>query len=109
MVVMTGAELFTGNTFFLPLALLEKRASLGQVLKSWMFSYLGNVVGCLLLVSAVAQTGLLADLAGPTKVAVMKTSLSTSQVHPNPMRIKLQTCQDKKLSPSRSKRMSHNL
>ncbi len=80
MVVMTGAELFTGNTFFLPLAMLEKKANFQQLVKSWVFSYLGNVVGCLLLVTAVTQTGLLAEAAGPGKLSVVKTSLTTGQV-----------------------------
>ena len=80
LVVMTGAELFTGNTFFLPLAILEKKASVQQLLKSWFFSYIGNVLGCLLLVTAVQQTGLLAQAAAPGKMSVVKTSLTTAQV-----------------------------
>ena len=78
---MTGAELFTGNTFFLPLAILEKKASLQQLAKSWFFSYFGNVLGCLLLVTAVNQTGLLAQAAAPGKMSVVKTTLTTAQVH----------------------------
>lgn len=81
LVVMTGAELFTGNTFFLPLAILEKKASLQQLAKSWFFSYFGNVLGCLLLVSAVNQTGLLAQAAAPGKMSVVKTTLTTAQVY----------------------------
>ena len=80
MVVITGAELFPGNTFFLRLALLEKKANLQQMAKSWFFSYIGNIVGCLLLVSAMAQTGLMAQAVGPGKLSVVKTSLTTSQV-----------------------------
>ena len=80
LVVMTGAELFTGNTFFLPLAILEKKASLQQLAKSWFFSYFGNVLGCLLLVTAVNQTGLLAQAAAPGNMSVVKTTLTTAQV-----------------------------
>ena len=62
------------------LAILEKKASVQQLLKSWFFSYIGNILGCLLLVTAVQQTGLLAQAAAPGKMSVVKTSLTTAQV-----------------------------
>ena len=38
-------------------ALLEKKASLKQLIKSWTVSYSGNLVGSILLASMVATGG----------------------------------------------------
>ena len=39
MTLVTGAELFTGNTALVTTALLEGKASLGELIKSWSVSY----------------------------------------------------------------------
>ena len=57
MTLVTGAELFTGNTALVTAALLEKKASLKQLIKSWTVSYSGNLVGSILLASMVATGG----------------------------------------------------
>ena len=53
---------------------------MGQLTKNWVFSYLGNFVGSLLMVSLVACTGLLATAPAPLNIAVAKTSLTFGQV-----------------------------
>ena len=45
MTLMTGAELFTGNTALVSMAAYEGEATTDQVAKSWVMSYLGNFVG----------------------------------------------------------------
>ena len=57
MTLVTGAELFTGNTALVTAALLEKKASLKQLIKSWTVSYSGNLVGSILLAAMVATGG----------------------------------------------------
>lgn len=46
MVVMTGAELFTGNCLML-ISLLERKIKLAELLRSWLVVYLGNFAGSL--------------------------------------------------------------
>ena len=60
LVVVLGAELFTGNNAMLIPAYMEKRYSFGAVLANWGLVYLGNFVG------AVGFTYLLVYLAGLT-------------------------------------------
>ena len=60
LVVVSGAELFTGNNAMLIPAYMERRYGLGAVLANWSLVYLGNFVG------AVGFTYLLVYLAGLT-------------------------------------------
>lgn len=48
MVVMTGAELFTGNNL-ISLSVLNKKATLTGMLKNWAVVYLGNLAGSILV------------------------------------------------------------
>ena len=75
-----GAELFTGNTALVTAAVLEGKATMGQLAKNWFWSYLGNIVGSVLLAVVVANTGLFATVAAPSAAAVAKTSLPWMQV-----------------------------
>lgn len=49
MVIVAGAELFTGNNLMV-MAALSKKCTWGQVLKNWVIVYLGNLVGSLVIV-----------------------------------------------------------
>ena len=77
MVVTAGGELYTGNTAFLSSAVIEGKANFGQLLKNWIVSWSGNLVGSILLASMVATAGTLGPLGGASVgTAVAKTSLS---------------------------------
>jgi formate transporter len=52
LVVVSGAELFTGNNLIV-MAFSNGKITLGQLLSNWMFVYLGNFVG------AIATAGLM--------------------------------------------------
>jgi hypothetical protein len=43
MVTNCGAELYTGNTMMLTCAVIEKRATWGQLIKNWVVSYMGEL------------------------------------------------------------------
>lgn len=60
LVLQTGAQLFTGNTATLTMALLEGKATSSQLLKVWGVSILGNLLGCLSIAWVANYTGLLA-------------------------------------------------
>lgn len=46
MVLMCGAELFTGNTMMMAAAYWEGKASARQVLRNWVISYIGACQRC---------------------------------------------------------------
>lgn len=79
LVLLCGAELFTGNTMILTVALFEKKATFAQLVKNWTISYFGNLAGAMLTIKLLALTGL--ALVGPAavKVATAKTSLTFTQ------------------------------
>jgi len=76
MTLVTGAELFTGNTALVTAAMLEGKATLPQLLKSWGASYSGNLVGSLLMAALVTAAGNLAGGGASVGLAVAKTSIS---------------------------------
>lgn len=52
LVVIAGAELFTGNNFVMGVGLLGKRVSLGNAVYLWIVCWIGNLVGSVLLALA---------------------------------------------------------
>lgn len=80
MVVITGVELFTGNTL-ISLAVIEKKTTVGKMLKNWIVVFIANLIGSVLIALLVAQTGLLSGgdgMLGVTtvRIAVGKVNLS---------------------------------
>ena len=56
MVVLAGAELFTGNNLMV-MALLERQIRLSHMLRNWALVYVGNVIGCISLAFLVSVSG----------------------------------------------------
>jgi formate/nitrite transporter FocA (FNT family) len=73
MTTVTGGELFCINNAYLTSALVEKKASMKDLLKNWSFSYAGNFLGSLFIAWMAFNSGLLGDAAIAT--ALSKTSL----------------------------------
>ena len=57
MVVISGAELFTGNTMMC-LAVMQKQTTLVKMLRNWAVVYIGNFLGAVLIAWMVSVTGL---------------------------------------------------
>lgn len=57
LVVIAGAELFTGNNL-MAMAWVDKKISTQSLLRNWSVVYVGNVVGCLITVILIYLTGL---------------------------------------------------
>ena len=53
MVLIAGSELFTGNCL-LVIPVLEKKATVAKMLKSWLFVYIGNLIGSIIVGALVA-------------------------------------------------------
>ncbi|MBD7911655.1 MULTISPECIES: formate/nitrite transporter family protein [Clostridium] len=48
LVIMAGAELFTGNNFVMAVGFLKKTVTLGDSIKVWIVSFIGNLFGSIL-------------------------------------------------------------
>lgn len=80
MVVITGAELFTGNTL-MAVSCLEKKSRWAKMLWNWFYVYLGNFIGSMIIVLFILYSGQLdfsdGQLGGFTiMVAAYKTGLT---------------------------------
>ena len=56
MVILSGAELFTGNTL-ISISVLDKRASFAGMLRNWIFVFIGNFIGSMIVAFAPASAG----------------------------------------------------
>ncbi len=80
LVVIAGAELFTGHTMFMALRAFSGRGTLGDIGASWGMTWIGNLAGSLALVALFAMGGGGGLLASPDtlvmKVAALKMNAS---------------------------------
>ncbi|GAA0092587.1 formate/nitrite transporter family protein [Paraclostridium bifermentans] len=58
LVVMTGSELFTGNNMVMTAGTLNKGTSSKDLLRVWAYSFVGNLLGSLLVAGLFVGTGL---------------------------------------------------
>lgn len=49
LISMVGGELFTGNNMVMAFGIYDKKVKLGDAVKVWVVSYIGNFVGCAIL------------------------------------------------------------
>jgi formate transporter len=80
LVVIAGAELFTGNNL-LAMAWADKKITTRDLLRNWIFSYFGNTLGCLLTVVIIWYAGI-AELnqgaIGKSAVQIAESKISLS-------------------------------
>merc|ERR1719253_1732537 len=75
MTLVTGAELFTGNTMLVAGSYAEGKTTLPEIAKSWVASYPGNFVGSLLLAFLAFKSGTLGAAPASVAIATAKCSL----------------------------------
>ena len=77
LVIMAGAELFTGNNMVMAMGFMKKTVSAKEVLKLWLICYVGNWLGSILLAWLFAHTGLMTEAfcAAVAPVAAAKVSI----------------------------------
>jgi formate/nitrite transporter len=75
-IIATGVQLFTGNTASVAAALFEGLVDINALVRNWVVTYAGNLVGSLLFVWAFKSTGLLAGTtaAMASKICVGKAA-----------------------------------
>jgi formate/nitrite transporter len=78
LVLQTGAQLFTGNTASMSAALVEGKITVGDVARSWITSYIGNIIGCGALALAASYTGILSGGAAEMAMATVTKKCSMS-------------------------------
>jgi formate/nitrite transporter len=75
MTLVSGAELFTGNTALVTGAVMEGKTTKSNLIKNWTASYLGNFVGSLILAYLAFKSGTLGAGPGAVNIATAKCSL----------------------------------
>lgn len=84
LILQSGGQLFTGNTAVLPAAICEGKATFGELVRSWIVSFFGNLSGCILFAFMVKYSGLLsggvAELALSTGIAKVSGDLGPTIV-----------------------------
>ncbi|MDR2923272.1 MAG: formate/nitrite transporter family protein [Treponema sp.] len=58
LIVMAGGELFTGNNFVMAVGFIKKTVSAGACFKIWGVSYLGNLIGSIIIAVIFVWCGL---------------------------------------------------
>lgn len=81
LVVFAGAELFTGNNMFMAIGLLKKEVTIGELLRVWGFSWVGNLIGSLMLAYLVVNSQALSHAASfIEKVSIAKMNMPALQL-----------------------------
>ena len=75
MTLVTGAELFTGNTALVTAAKMEGKTTTKDLAKNWIASYAGNFVGSLFLAYLAYKSGTLGAAPASAAIATAKCSL----------------------------------
>ena len=83
LVVIAGGELFTGNTMIIA-GILDKKVRISEMLRNWLFVYIGNLLGSVFIAYLMMQSGLFESgdnvLGAVTiKIAAYKVGLSFGQ------------------------------
>lgn len=69
LVIVGGAELFTGNAL-MTMAAVDRKITLSALLRNWGIVYLGNLIGAVGLAVAMLGTGLLSGPIGATASSI---------------------------------------
>jgi hypothetical protein len=69
-VIFAGSELFTGSNLVLTLGVFKRKARLTDLANNWIWTWIGNLAGSMLLAFMVIQSGVMS--ADPVKSFVLK-------------------------------------
>ncbi|MCC8139615.1 MAG: formate/nitrite transporter family protein [Lachnospiraceae bacterium] len=81
LVVMAGAELFTGNNFVMAAAAFAKVITWGEAIKVWVLCYIGNLVGSVLAALVYHLTGLASGTTGEFFASTAATKMAGTPVN----------------------------
>lgn len=75
LVVVGGAELFTGNALMV-MAAVDRKISLRRLFRNWTLVYIGNLIGAMGLAFVFGLTGLFETPMGNTAIAIAEAKAS---------------------------------
>lgn len=75
LVVVAGAELFTGNALIV-MAWVDRRISSRALLRNWTFAFFGNLLGALAIAAFMWASGLLSGAQGETARSIAEAKIS---------------------------------
>lgn len=78
LIIITGAELFTGNNLIV-MAVVSRKITSGQLLRNWGIVFIGNLIGALIVVFLVFLTG--QWVAGGGRVGVTALMIANAKVN----------------------------
>lgn len=78
LVLMAGGELFTSNSMIMSIGCLENRNTAKESGMILLFSYIGNILGSLLLALFMTKSGLLDGVVGEYMIHVSEAKISPS-------------------------------
>lgn len=79
LVVVAGAELFTGNTLIV-MAWVDRRVGTGALLRNWTYAFAGNLAGALSVVLLMSFSGLLDGPKGDMARAIAEAKAALGPV-----------------------------
>jgi len=79
LVVVAGAELFTGNVIMV-VGALTGLVPIGKMLRNWAAVYAGNLIGAFLLVFLVGASGLLSRQGAPTELGAFAATVAEAKL-----------------------------
>ena len=80
LVVMAGAELFTGNNLAMASGLLDRKVSWADALKLWCLCWIGNLAGSMILGGIYSLTGLCTGPVGEFMVSAAAAKMGAGAV-----------------------------
>lgn len=83
LVIFTGTELFTGNNFIMTIGALRKKVTILDLLNVWFYSWIGNLLGAIILSLLFVASGLVSK--SPSMeffgdIAFIKANIPTMQL-----------------------------
>lgn len=79
MVILTGAELFTGNVL-INISVFEGKTGFGSMLRNWVWVYIGNFCGAILVAAGMAFLGCLNLSGGGFAVSAIKVAAAKNTI-----------------------------
>lgn len=75
MVLLAGSELFTGNNLII-ISVMEKEVRVRQMLKNWLFVYIGNLIGSIFVALLIVYSDLPAIFGNAFAASILNTAVA---------------------------------
>ena len=82
-VIFAGSELFTGSNLVLTLGVLQRKATAADLAVNWVWRWIGNLLGSVLLAFIVWRSGVIS--ADPVKSFILKLVQTKMTLAPEPL------------------------